>query len=99
MKQRMKLTECRVEVVRYDLFVGWVNGGERTVRQVKELVERENLAGYGEKVFVVSNTEELVREERESELAMYGSKRMSDEETNITTSNKPIIASLTTYFA
>ena len=42
MKQRMNLNDCRIVILKYDVFVGWVNGLAKTIKQVKEIVEKEN---------------------------------------------------------
>lgn len=51
-------------VLRYDVYVGWVNGEARMVKQVQEMVEKEISSSNYDKVFVISNYEESIREGR-----------------------------------
>lgn len=92
LKSRMKLEECKVVVIRYDVFVGWFNGVERTVKHVQEIVEKEasdNTAG--DRLFLVSNFEELIREE-------YQGGQLADQVAIDNDNNKQIYKSLTAYF-
>ncbi len=46
------------------MYVGWVNAEGRMLKKVQEMVEKERGSDNCDKVFVVSNYEELIREER-----------------------------------
>jgi len=34
MKLRMNLNDCRIVVLTYEIFVGWVNGASKTIKQI-----------------------------------------------------------------
>jgi hypothetical protein len=34
----MKLQDCNVVVLKYDVFVGWVNSLAKTIKQIQEIV-------------------------------------------------------------
>ncbi len=57
---RMNLNECRIVVLKYDLFVGWVNGVKKTLQHIAEIVERES-GVIGDKIFVLTNLEDLIK--------------------------------------
>ena len=38
MKIRMNLNDCNITVLKYDLFVGWVHGVNKTLKQITEIV-------------------------------------------------------------
>jgi len=40
MKVRMNLNDFKITVLKYDLFVGWVNGVSKTLKQITEIIER-----------------------------------------------------------
>ncbi len=56
-KERMKLQDCNVVVLKYDVFVGWVNSFAKTIKQIQEIVEKENSNNNGDKIFVLNNFE------------------------------------------
>ncbi len=64
MQARMQMGDCRIVVMRYEVFPGWVNGEQRTLKQVGDIVEKESQQP-GDKIFVLDNVEELLRQERE----------------------------------
>ena len=40
MRLRMKLDDCRVVMVKYDVFAGWVNGAARTLKHIGDIVQK-----------------------------------------------------------
>lgn len=61
MKIRMNLNDCNITVLKYDLFVGWAHGVNKTLKQITEIIEKENQLP-GDKIFILSNLEDLLRE-------------------------------------
>ncbi len=86
----MQQVDCRIVVLRYDVFPGWVNGKERTVKQVADIVEKESKE-MGERIFVVGNVEGVMRQEREVEM---GSRWVSGEVEN----EEPVYKLLENFF-
>ena len=61
LRAKMKLEECRVVLMRYDVYVGWVNGEGRMLKQVQDIVDKEKENSNCDQVFVLSNFEQLLR--------------------------------------
>jgi hypothetical protein len=57
LRARMKLEECKIVVLRYDVYVGWVNGVNKTIKQVQEIVDKETGNSNCDKIFVLTNYE------------------------------------------